>query len=346
MKIFSEKNIGKLIILNSSLVGLLMWLGIVAHTFWDSEINLKMELAQLEKEHIRDKKKSVSQSVQDFIYSMDMRHQAAVAMLQHSLRNQVRQIHSMASSIYEQNKNKMERAELEQLIIEAIRPFKLNNERSYFFIRSMSGMTKLWPPNPQLEGTSIYNNSNENRLKVFNSMVKVARKGEGFNEYLWSKSTGDTEKIHQKIAYVTYFSPFDWYIGAGDYLDEIERDTQKDVTKVIQQHAGRTVDEYMFILDLHSMKGEENFATMLINPNRPDPLNTLLSNDYQEPTGRQFRAEFLAGLSEYGEVFVKYLDKKAGTNEVRPKMTYFKLYPKWHWIIARGFYYDDLQAQI
>ena len=73
MKIFSEKNIGKLIILNSSLVALLMWLGIVAHTVWDSEINLKMELLQMEEEYIKNKKISVRESVLDFIRSIDMR---------------------------------------------------------------------------------------------------------------------------------------------------------------------------------------------------------------------------------------------------------------------------------
>ncbi|MGB5687395.1 MAG: cache domain-containing protein, partial [Candidatus Electrothrix sp.] len=347
MKIFSEKNIGKLIILNSSLVALLMWLGIVAHTFWDSKINLKMELLQMEEDYIKNKKISVRESVLDFIRSIDMRHKTTNAMLRRTLKDQVEQIHSIALHLYQQNAATMNKDALEKLIIEAIRPITFSNGRNYFFIRSMSGITKLWPPDPEQEGKSIYNNSNENRLQVFNSMFATVRHhGSGFNEYLWPKPGEDKNKLYQKIAYIKKFEPFDWYIGSGDYLVEVERDAQQHVTNIINQHASRTDNEYMFILDLRSMKGGKKFATMLVNPNQPDPLNNLLSEEYQDTQGEKFREKFLNGLKEHGEVFVKYRDQKPGTDEVRPKMSYFKLYPKWSWIIARGFYFDDLNAQI
>ncbi|XCN74914.1 MAG: cache domain-containing protein [Candidatus Electrothrix aestuarii] len=347
MKIFSEKNIGKLIILNSSLVALLMWLGIVAHTVWDSKINLKMELLQMEEDYIRNKKISVRESVLDFIHSMDMRHKNTNTVLRQTLRDQVEQVHSIATHLYRQNAATMNKDTLEQLIIEAIRPITFNKGRNYFFIRSMSGITKLWPPDPAQEGKSIYNNSNENRLRVFNSMFATVRNHSGgFNEYLWPKPGEDPNKLFQKIAYLKYFEPFDWYMGAGDYLIEVEQDVQQHVTNIIRQHASRTDNEYMFILDLRSMKGGEKFATMLVNPNTPDPINELLGDEYQDIEGEKFREKFLNGLKEHGEVFVKYRDNKPGTNEVRPKMSYFKLYPKWSWIIARGFYYDDLLEQI
>uniref|UniRef100_UPI0040565FCF cache domain-containing protein n=1 Tax=Candidatus Electronema sp. TaxID=2698783 RepID=UPI0040565FCF len=344
MKIFTEENIGKLIILNSSLVGLLMWLGVVAHTFWDAEINLKMELAQLEKEHIRQKKESVTLSVQDFIQSMDVRHQMALTQLQHSLESQVRQIQAMAGNLYEKNRKTMSAEELERLIIEAVRPFRFSSGRSFFFIRTLSGITKLWPPDISAEGKSIHDNSNEHRLKVFTGLAETARQGGGFYEYSWPKPDGPPEKLHQALAYVAYFPPFDWYIGTSDYLDEIELDTRRHVTNVINQHASRTADEYMFIIDLNTIKG--GAPSVLVNPRRPDPLNRLLSSEYQEPAGKQFREEFLNGIQQFGEIFVKYRDKKQETDEVKPKMTYFKLYPKWKWVIARGFYYDDIEAQI
>ncbi|MCI5209214.1 MAG: response regulator, partial [Candidatus Electrothrix sp. ATG2] len=170
--------------------------------------------------------------------------------------------------------------------------------------------------------------------------------GGGFNEYLWPKPGEDENKLFQKIAYIKGFDPFDWYIGAGDYLVEVERDAQQHVTNIINQHASRTENEYMFILDLRSMKGGKKFATMLVNPNKPDPLNNLLNDEYHDTQGERFREKFLNGLKEHGEVFVKYKDQKPGTDEVRPKMSYFKLYPKWSWIIARGFYFDDLVEQI
>ncbi len=306
-----------------------------------------MELLQMEEEYIKNKKISVRESVLDFINSMDIRHKTSNTILRRTLQDQVEQIHSIAMHLYRQNASTMNKDILEELIIEAIRPITFNNGRNYFFIRSMSGITQLWPPDPEQEGNSIYNNSNENRLQVFNSMFATVRHhGSGFNEYLWPKPGEDKDKLYQKIAYIKHFEPFEWYIGTGDYLVEVERDVQQHVTNVINQHASRTDNEYMFILDLRSMKGGEKFATMLVNPNQPDPLDNVFSDEYQDPKREKFREKFLNGLKEDGEVFVKYKDQKLGTDEVRSKMSYFKLYPKWSWIIARGFYYDDLVEQI
>ncbi|MCI5167497.1 MAG: hypothetical protein D3903_15745 [Candidatus Electrothrix sp. GM3_4] len=347
MKIFTEENRDKLIFLNAIIGVLLMWLGIVAHTFWDYKVNLNMELLQMEEESIKNKKISARESVLDFIHSMEVRHETTNAMLRQTLQGQVEQIHSIAMQLYRQNAATTNKAALEKLIIESIRPITFNNNRNYFFIRSMSGTTKLWPPDPKQEGKSIYSSSSENSLQVFNNMFATARhRGSGFNEYLWPKHEEDKTKMYQKIDYIKYFEPFDWYIGSGDYLVEVERDTQQHITNTINQHASRTENEYMFILDLRSMKGGKKFATMLVNPNQIDPLNNLLSDEYQDTQGKKFRENFLNGLKKYGEVFVKYKDQKPGSDEVRPKMSYFKIYPKWNWIIAKGFYFDDRIKQI
>ncbi len=324
-----------------------MWLGGIAHTIWDSEINLKMELLQMEEEYIETKKSSVRESVLDFINSIDIRHKTSTTILRRTLQDQVKQIHSIAMHLYQQNSATMDKNTLEELIIEAIRPITFNNGRNYFFIRSMSGIIKLWPPDLKQEGKSIYNNSDENRLQVFNSMFATARHhGSGFNEYLWPKPGEAENKLYQKIAYIKHFEPFGWYIGSGDYLIAIERDVQQHVTNIINQHANRTNTEYMYILDLRSMKGGKKFTSMLINPNQSDPLNNLFTEEHQEIQGEKFREKFLNGLKEDGEIFVKYKDQKPGTDEVRPKMSYYKLYPKWSWIIYRGFYFDDLLVQI
>ncbi|MCI5159645.1 MAG: hypothetical protein D3906_14685, partial [Candidatus Electrothrix sp. AUS1_2] len=345
--IFMEKNIGMLIILNSILVALLIWSGITVHTVWDSEINLKMELLQMEEDYVNNKKINVRESVLDFVHSMDLRRTTAIEILRRTLQDQVEQIHTVATHLYQQNATTMNRDTLEKLIIETIRSFTFNNGRNDFVIRSMSGITKLCPSDPTQEEKSIYNNSNENRLQVFSRMfAKVRNQGGGFTDYLWPKPGENPDKLFQKTAYLKYFEPFDWYIGAGAYLSELEEDTKRYVINTINQHVARTGNEYMFVLDLNKTEGGEEFAAMLVTAKEPAPLNDLLSEDYQDTGGETFREKFLKGLKEHEEVYVKYRDKKPGTDEIRPKMSYFKLYREWNWIIARGFYFDDLLEQI
>jgi signal transduction histidine kinase/FixJ family two-component response regulator/HPt (histidine-containing phosphotransfer) domain-containing protein len=337
MKIFTEKNIGKLIILNSSLVGLLMWLGIVAHTFWDSEVNLKMELAHLEKERVDAKKKSVAESVDELIQSIEVRRQMSMNKLHHNLESQVLQIHAMMTHLYNKNKDRMKPAELEQLLVEAVRPFKFSSGQSWFFIRSLNGITKLWPPEPDLEGHSIYENSNENKVHVFSDMSEIAQRGGGFYEYFWPKPADKQKKLYQAAAYLTAFKPFNWYVGTAEYLDELEQDTQLQFQSAVSRHAGRTENEYLQIIDLSSIGKIIDAGS---------PLSKLLRSGYQDPEAKRIRESLLSGLKNGGEIFVKYQDKKQGTNEIVYKMTYFRLYDKWNWLIAAGFDYSDLEELI
>ncbi|MGR0480491.1 MAG: cache domain-containing protein [Candidatus Electronema sp. V4] len=338
MKIFTEENIGKLIILNSSLIGLLMWLGIVAHTYWDARISLQIELAQMEKKSLQDKKDGVRDSVQQFVHSMDVRQQMAQTQFQNNLKNQVLQINEMALHLYEKNKG-MERAQLERMIIEAVRPFRFNSGRGFFFIRSLSGISKLWPPEPALEGRSVYDNSNENRLHVYQDMAALARRGGGLYEYFWDRD-GATA---QAVAYIASFPPFDWYIGAGEYLEEIERETKRQARSSIRQHDGQTGNERLAIIDLNAVQGGGDALPSVSAADRSG-LAALLLNSGEE--GKRNWEELLASLKEFGEVFVSYEGKKGPAGQAVSQMTYFSLYKRWNWIVAASFDYGDHEALI
>ena len=85
---------------------------------------------------------------------------------------------------------------------------------------------------------------------------------------------------------------------------------------------------------------------MLVNPSRPDLVGKTLSDSYADITGHPFRKEMLKGLREKGEAYVEYQYKKPGTEKISRKLSYFKLYPKWNWVLARGVYFDDLEDSI
>ncbi|MFH2091908.1 MAG: diguanylate cyclase [Pseudomonadota bacterium] len=104
--------------------------------------------------------------------------------------------------------------------------------------------------------------------------------------------------------------------------------------------------EYVFVYQLHDMNGGEKFATMLVNPNRPDLINTHISEDFKDAKGKMFRKQALKGIREKGEAFVTYWYKKPNAEGIHAKLSYFKYYPEWHWIIAKGLYLDDFDVKI
>ncbi len=100
--------------------------------------------------------------------------------------------------------------------------------------------------------------------------------------------------------------------------------------------------DYIFIYELKNIEGGDDFATLLVNPNRPDLIGKGLSDEYTDPKGKKFRKEFLEEIRRDGESFVRYAYKKPSTNEIVDKISYFKYYKNLNWIVAKGVYIDDI----
>ena len=103
---------------------------------------------------------------------------------------------------------------------------------------------------------------------------------------------------------------------------------------------------YFFVYEVKNMQGGDNFAKLVVNPNRPDLVGTLISTEYKDTDGKKFREDFLRDIRIHKESFTKYSYTKPDSNEVKQKLSYFKYYEKWNWIIAVGVYSDDIENEI
>lgn len=105
-------------------------------------------------------------------------------------------------------------------------------------------------------------------------------------------------------------------------------------------------NNYVFIYELHNINGGKDFATMLVNINRPDLEGKFISDDYKDPNGKQFRRIFLSDIRKTGESYVTYAYKKPNSEKIVDKLSYFYLQKDWNWVIANGAYIDDLNQKI
>jgi signal transduction histidine kinase len=126
-----------------------------------------------------------------------------------------------------------------------------------------------------------------------------------------------------------------------------EKQLQYELSRWINSiRFGKKNDNYIFVYELENPEGGDNFAKMLINPNRPDLVGKYISDSYKDSEGKQFRKIFIKEIKLKGSSFVTYTYKKLDENAFRPKISYFRLYPKWNWVIAAGAYLDDIDVQI
>ena len=64
----------------------------------------------------------------------------------------------------------------------------------------------------------------------------VLEKGCGFVDYQWEKPQPDgSTELHPKISYVEYFKPWDWVVGTGVYIDDIEAEAKRRIEAVIEE---------------------------------------------------------------------------------------------------------------
>ncbi|MCT7910052.1 cache domain-containing protein [Arcobacter lacus] len=103
---------------------------------------------------------------------------------------------------------------------------------------------------------------------------------------------------------------------------------------------------YIFIYEVVNFEGGDNFAKMLVNPNRPDLSGKFISTNEEDVNGKKFRKEFLENIIKTGESYTSYSYKKPDSKNLIYKLSYFKFYPKYNWIVAVGIYTDDIENEL
>ena len=89
----------------------------------------------------------------------------------------------------------------------------------YFFAYEYDGKLLAHPIKPELEGTYALKSETVDRL------IQAARNGGDFVEFMWAKP-GETAPV-RKLGYAAVFGPWQWMIGTGVYVDDVEQEAQK-----------------------------------------------------------------------------------------------------------------------
>ena len=91
----------------------------------------------------------------------------------------------------------------------------------YFWVNDTAGMMLMHPTNSAMENTSVMGIKNNKGVAIFAGMIEVARmNGGGFYHYEWKNQNDAAPRA--KISYVTYIPEWDWVVGTGVYIDDID----------------------------------------------------------------------------------------------------------------------------
>ena len=93
-------------------------------------------------------------------------------------------------------------------------------EDGYFFVYDYNGINIAHPRKPQLEGKNLFNFQDQNGKFLIRELIKKARQGGGYTRYLWDKPSAG--KPVEKLSYSIGLDKWQWMIGTGLYIDDIE----------------------------------------------------------------------------------------------------------------------------
>jgi len=95
------------------------------------------------------------------------------------------------------------------------------DKTNYYFIFDTDGLYILYPSKPEFEGQNKRDLQDPNGKFLVQELVKAGQRGGGFVDY-WFPRPGAASN-EPKLSYAALFTPWNWVIGTGVYIDDVSR---------------------------------------------------------------------------------------------------------------------------
>jgi len=302
----------------------------------DYKNTLEIEKSKIRENYILKKKDTIKEHADVAIRYANKEVKNTQNILKNNLSFKITNIKSIMYSIYKNNKDTKTKDEITTLIKNALRDIRFNKGRGYFFIHEMSGINILHPILPNREGVNISKKKDKNgvqRFKVVHDIVE--EKGSGFAIFNFYYPL-EKQKQKKKLVYVDKFEPYNWMVGTGEYIEDFEKEIKKKVINHISNI--RLSDNKFFVI-------VNKEGTLISHPFK-EYIN---KNIFEDDEFISFREDFnkIQKLKDGEEKY--YLNKHSmhvPTKTRIEKLWFIKSFNKWDWIIATGFYLDEIKPII
>jgi PAS domain S-box-containing protein len=162
-------------------------------------------------------------------------------------REMIRELVYSATSIFSHYESDVRaglltRSEAQKRAISHIQFLRFGSERKdYFWVTDMRPRMIMHPYRMDLNGTDLSDFKDVRGSRLFVEFVKVARaQKEGFVEYYWQWKD-NPERVAPKQSFVKIFEPWDWVVGTGIYLDDVNQEIKNMTRRLVHLCLGITV---------------------------------------------------------------------------------------------------------
>lgn len=122
-------------------------------------------------------------------------------------------------------------------VTEIIHDMTYSGNDGYFFVYDGDGNGVVHPKEPYRVGKNWWELEGENGDKTIQILLANAKAGGGFHRYPWRKPSAD--EMSEKMGYSVFLEKWNWMIGTGVYLDDVNSQLNK-LQREIDQHINKT----------------------------------------------------------------------------------------------------------
>lgn len=319
----------------SSVIGAALFMVIGIGYFWiDSELkSFDEDAITLRDSFVEEQKNKVKNVVDQVVQHIKFRRDTTEQSIKDNLKERVYEAVKLCQHLYETYHDTKSQEELIVLIKESLRTIRFNHGRGYYFIYDLQGNNVLLPNNPELEGKNLLNLVDDKGQYTVQRYIKIVQdQSEGYMEWNWYKP-GETTKMSKKIGFAKSFSELNWFIGTGEYVEDVEKEIQEEILTYINT-IRFDYDNYVFAYD---------FAAITLAHFKPENIGKNQWN-FVDPNGVLVLQKLIQLSQEPDGGFLQYVGTiKPETGKPSEKISYADSIPEWRWMIGAGVYLDDIE---
>ncbi|GAW96737.1 MULTISPECIES: sensor histidine kinase [Colwellia] len=299
-----------------------------------NKVQLSADIQSLKQDFIASEKELIKAQVEQLIQQITYERDSTEKTLKDNIKEHIYQAHSIATNIFDNNKNKSEK-EVTKLISDALRNVRFNDGRGYFFIYKTNGLSIMHPIIPEIEGTSMANFQDIRGKYIVRDLGQLAKEHGEYFYHWWFVKPDNKEQEFEKIGFGKHFAPYDWFIGTGEYLIDVENDIkQRMVGRISNIRFG--LNGYIFILD---------YQGNVISHYRKSYQGTNLYDNADENVVTAGKK--IIEIGKQGGGYLNYLSPiMPSTGNSAQKISFISNFLQWNWIIGTGFYKSETDSYL
>ena len=241
---------------------------------------------------------------------------------------------SIIEAEYEKNKNILSEKALKEKIKSIVESTRYGTS-GYFWINDFDYKMVMHPIKKDLSGKYFKNTPKVPFVELGVEALKKANKNDAFIEYSFYNPS--SKKTVYKASIVKVFTPYNWIIGTGAYIDDISEKMKSEALEAIaNMKYGKA--GYFWVNDSNHVVNAHGAKKSLVGKNL---------KDLKDPKGKFVYQEIVktANASQEGGL-VKYFWQIPGKEGSFEKFSYVQKFEPWDMIIGTGSYIVDTEAEL